>query len=739
MENIIGASITRADAIGKVAGTAKYAQDIDFPNQLFLKCVFANTPHAIVRSLDVESAQNQEGVIAILTAKDVPCNEYGVVTNDQPVLCGPGSTKLFADHVLFRGDQIALIIAETEASAKQAEKQISVEYQPLPILTDPEKALADGTPIIHREQKNNILTENHLQLGDVEKAFDEADVIIESRYRTSLQEHAYLQPEAGVAYMEDGQIVVVTAGQWAHHDQQQIAHALQMPADQIRVIYGAIGGAFGGKEDISVQIHLALAVRKLQELGIDRPVKMVWSRKESFSGHHKRHPFIIDAKWGATVDGKIVAAKMHILTDGGAYASSSEPVLIVAAALSTGPYYIPNIKVDAFAVYTNNIPNGAFRGFGAPQVTFAAEMQINKLAQALHIDPVDFRMRNTIKENQPSIDGEPLPIGVSINQVIEACAQQAGWTKKQGAWALNKENKKPIKPRKDCQIGIGFASGYKSFGIPPDSCWATIELHGKDRIEKAILKHGGSDLGQGAQSVFKQITAQALRLPADLIDVIISDTKLSKDAGSTSASRMTFMAGNAIIGAAQIALENWQREDRPAIGEYQYSPQLKDPQGKPVQDPNRSFGYGYVAQAALVEVNKRTGLVKVLDLVCANDVGKALNPQQVRGQIEGAVVQALGYSLMENMIQINGELKTDSLTTYLIPTIMDIPSHLESIIIENPDPLGPFGARGMAEMPFGPVAPAIAAAVHDATGIWVDQLPLTSETMLAMLESRSKN
>lgn len=739
MENIIGTSIPRADAIGKVTGTAKYAQDLSFPNQLTLKCVFANIPHAIIRSLDVERAQQQDGVVAILTAKDVPCNEYGVVTNDQPVLCGPGSAKPFADHVLFQGDQIALIIAENDAAAKQAEKRIRVDYQPLPILTDPEQALADDAPVIHPERNNNILAENHLQVGDVEKAFQAADVIIESRYRTPLQEHAYLQPEAGIAYMEDGQIVVVTAGQWAHHDQQQIAHALQIPTEQIRVIYAAIGGAFGGKEDISVQILLALAVKKLHGMGIDRPVKMEWSRKESFIGHHKRHPFIIDAKWGAASDGKIIAAEMHILADGGAYASSSDPVLSVATALSTGPYYIPNIKVDALGVYTNNIPNGAFRGFGTPQMTFATEMQVNKLAQALQIDPVDFRLRNTIKEGQPSIDGLPLPTGISIDQVIESCAQQTGWANSQGAWKFVKEENKSQKARPNCRIGIGFASGYKSFGIPPDSCWATIELHGKDHIEKAILKHGGSDLGQGAQSVFKQISAQALCLPAEMVEVIISDTNVSRDAGSTSASRMTFMAGNAIIGAAHKALENWRREDRPAIAEYQYSPHLNHLQAKRLKNPCRAFGYGYIAEAALVEVNTLTGQVKVLELICANDVGKALNPQQVRGQIEGAVVQALGYSLMEKMIQVNGKLITDGLSTYLIPTIMDIPARLESIIIETPDPLGPFGARGMAEMPFGPVAPAILAAVHDATGIWVDELPITPEAMRTILESRSEN
>jgi CO/xanthine dehydrogenase Mo-binding subunit len=735
MENIIGTSVTRADATDKVAGKTKYAQDIDLPGQLYMQCVFAKTPHAIIRSLVIDQAQKLEGVIAILTANDVPCNEYGVITNDQPVLCGPGSSKPFADHVLFPGDQIALVIAETEAIARQAEKLITVSYESLPIVTNPHMALLPDAPLIHPERGNNLLCENHFQLGDVEHGFRNADVIIESQYHTPLQEHAYLQPEAGIAYMQDGQIVIVSAGQWAHHDQEQIAHALKMPKEKIRVVYAAIGGAFGGKEDISVQIPLALAVKRLHEMGINRPVKTVWSRQESFIGHHKRHPFVIDAKWGADKDGRLTAAKMRFLADGGAYASSSQAVLSVAAALSTGPYYIPNVQVDAYVVYTNNIPNGAFRGFGAPQATFAAEMQINKLAQALQIDPVEMRLRNTIKEGQPSLNAQPLPPGISIDQTIAACTQQAGWEIKDGVWNLNRTTCKKSDFSSAKRIGIGFASGYKSFGIPPDTCWAAIVLHGKNSIEKAILKQGGADLGQGALSIFKQIAAQALALPIEQIQVIISDTNQAEDAGSTSASRLTFMAGNAIIGAAEKVLQNWHDGQRPAIAEYQYSPHLKNHPEEDDSDPHRAFGYGYIAEAARVEVDMRTGQVKVLDLICANDVGKALNPQQVQGQMAGAVVQALGYSLLENMIQVNAELKTDSLTTYLIPTIMDIPAHFDPIIIEHPDPLGPYGARGMAEMPFGPVAPAIAAAVHDATGVWVDRLPITPEALFTKLQS----
>jgi len=731
---IIGSSINRFDAIDKVTGKAKYAQDINISGQLTLRCVFAMQAHAIIRTMDVSKALELDGVITILTAKDVPCNEYGVIFNDQPVLCGIGSSRKYADHVLYQGDQVALIIAENENIAKQAEKLIVIIYDPLPVISDPQKSIIDSSTIIHREKTSNILCKRNIRTGEVDDAFQRCDVIIESQYRTPTQEHAYLQPEAGIAYMHDGQIVVNTAGQWAHHDQEQIAHALQIPKERIRVIYSAIGGAFGGKEDISVQIPLALAVQRLHEMDIHRPVKMVWSRKESFIGHHKRHPFIIDAKWGATKDGHILAAEMRMLIDCGAYASSSEAVINVASVLSTGPYFIPNTNIDVVGVYTNNIPNGAFRGFGTPQVTFAAEMQINKIAASLGIDPVEIRLRNSIKEGQPSIVGTPLPTGISIERVIRQCARDFGWIETNGKWHRKIYQAKANRGSGKKVTGIGFASGYKSFGIPPDQCWAIIELHGTEKIENAVVKHGGADLGQGAYSVFKQFAAQALHVSLDIVSVDASDTHTSRNAGSTSASRITFMAGNAIIGAAEKALNNWKAGQRPAIGNFQYKPIQENNGDDAKADPYQLFGFGYVAEAIRVQVDLETGMIKILDLVCANDVGKAINPQQVEGQMAGSIIQALGYATLENLIQEGGTLRTQGLATYLVPTIMDIPENFKPIIVETPDPLGPYGARGMAEMPFGPVAPAIAAAVHDATGTWIDELPMTPERVINALQ-----
>ncbi len=330
--------------------------------------------------------------LAVFTAKDVPVNEYGLIMPDQPVLCGPGSRKQFADRVRFIGDQVAVVVADTEEAAAEAVRRIQVTYEPLPLVTDPKLAMAADAELLHPERETNVFCHYRVRRGDVETAFAQADVIIEGTYQTPAQEHAYLQPEAGLGYIDgEGRVTVEVAGQWTHEDQDQIAHALGLPAEQVRVIYPAIGGAFGGREDMSVQIVLALAAWRLHQRGIDRPVKIIWSREESIVGHHKRHPYKIKSRWGAMRDGKIVAAEVELIADGGAYAYTSTKVLGNATFVAAGPYEVPNVKVDSYAVYTNNVPGGAFRGFGGPQSSFAAEMQVEKLALALNMDPVEIR------------------------------------------------------------------------------------------------------------------------------------------------------------------------------------------------------------------------------------------------------------------------------------------------------------------------------------------------------------
>jgi CO/xanthine dehydrogenase Mo-binding subunit len=735
----IGQSQKRVDAYGKVTGKTKYPGDINLPDQAYMKVLFADRPHAIIRKIDTSRAESSDGVLAVFTAKDVPVNEYGLIMNDQPVLCGPGSSKPYTDRVRFVGDQVALVVAETEEIAAQARNLITVDYEQLPVITNPVEAMKSKEILLHPDRDSNIFCHYRIRKGEVDSAFTQADVIVEGEYHTPAQEHAFLQPEAGLGYIdEEGRVTVQVAGQWTHEDQEQIAHALGLPLEKIRVIYPAIGGAFGGREDMSVQIILALSAWRLHQRGIDRPVKIIWNREESIIGHHKRHPYLLRARWGATKEGKVVAADVEVIADGGAYAYTSAKVLGNATLMCTGPYEIPNVRVDSYAVYTNNIPGGAFRGFGGPQGAFSAELQMNRLAEALGMDPVEIRMRNLLHEGSLLSVGTPLPKGVTIPQVAEKCALKAGWEKTSLGWQRpkGKDNLWPnLPPPKGIYIkrGIGYACAYKNVGFSfgaPEHSWATIELHGGAEIEEVILHHAGADVGQGSHTVMVQMAADALGVKAEKVHLIVSDTANTENSGSASASRMTFMAGNSIKGAAQKALEKWQAEERPAIGRYKYRPPKTtpfDPQsGK--SEPN--FAYGYVAQAVAVEVDIETGQVHILDVISTNDVGHAINPQQVQGQVEGGVVQAAGYAILENFQQNNGIVQTKYLSTYLIPTILDIPDRIESLILEYPDPLGPWGARGMAEMPFLPLAPAVIAAVHDALGIWFFEFPLTPERVL---------
>ncbi len=729
--NIIGNSVPRIDAIAKVTGKARYPGDFQFSDQLVMKVLFAHRAHARVVDVDTTQAEAIEGVVMVLTAKDVPVNEYGLGTRDQPVLCGPHSGIEGADIVRFEGDHVALVIAETEEIAVHALKRIMVTYEDLPIVKTLGEALKEDAPILHSRLTNNIFHHNIVRRGSTEEAFRKCAVIVEGEYQTPVQEHAYLQPEAGVSFVdEQGRITVVTGGQWAHEDQEQVAHALELPLEKIRIIYPAIGGAFGGREDMSVQIILGLAAQKLNERGINRPVRIVWSREESIIGHCKRHAYTMKAKWGASAEGKILAAECEIWANGGAYVYTSPKVLGNATLLATGPYEVPNVSTDAYAVYTNDIPGGAFRGFGGPQAAFMAEMQVDKLAEALNLDPVEFRMRNLFHEGSTISMGSQLPAGVTIRQVVQKCAEEAGWTQGPDGW------KKPeLVPSEDSNIkrGLGIACGYKNIGFSygaPENCGAIIVLEGGEEIEKAKLFHAGAEVGQGAHTTFAQIAAEALDLSLEKLELHYSDTSNSLNSGSVSASRMTHMAGNSIIGAAKLALERWKAGDRPAVGSYVYRPPATSKMDNIDGHCTPNFTYGYVAQAVFADVNIQTGDVHLRDVISVDDVGKAINPTQVEGQIEGAVVQAAGYVVLENWKKRNTKALTKEFSTYLIPTVLDIPDRTRSVILEYPDPIGPYGARGMGEMPYLPFAPAVIDAVHQATGVRFHSFPLTAENVL---------
>ncbi|MEJ2607418.1 MAG: xanthine dehydrogenase family protein molybdopterin-binding subunit [Anaerolineales bacterium] len=732
--SLIGTSVPKIDARGKVTGETQFPGDIDRPDQAYMKILFAGRPHAVVRSVDTSAAEALSGVLAVLTAKDVPVNEYGLIMPDQPVLCGPGSSKPYADRARVVGDQVALVVAESEAIAAEAVKRIEVEYEDLPVLTDVLQAWKSNDVLLHPDRENNVFCHYRIRKGDVKKGFEAADVVVEGEYRTPAQEHAFLQPEAGLGYIdEEGRITVEVAGQWTHEDQAQIAHALDLPKDRIRVIYPAIGGAFGGREDMSVQIVLALAAYRLHQRGIDRPVKIIWSREESILGHHKRHPFVLRARWGASREGKILAAEVDVIQDGGAYAYTSTKVLGNATLMCTGPYEIPNVKVDAYAVYTNHIPGGAFRGFGGPQGAFAAEGQMNKLAEALGMDPVEIREHNIFREGSLLSAGTPLPEGVSMDKVLAACAQKGGWRQTKQGWARKPDGEEVEEGEAHLRRGVGFACGFKNVGFSfgaPEQCMATVELHGAGEIEELVLRHAGADVGQGSHTVMTQMAAEAAGVSIDKVRLVASDTATSDDSGSASASRMTFMSGNSIRGAVAAALEKWHGEERPAVATYEYRPPATTPFDPQTGKSEPNFAYGYVAEIARVEVDTDTGKVHLLEVICADDVGQAVNPQGVHGQIEGAIVQASGYALLEDFQQEGGYVQTGLLSTYLIPTVMDIPERISAVVLEHPDPIGPWGARGMGEMPYIPLAPAIAAAIRDALGIWIDEFPFTPERVL---------
>ncbi|MBX3001075.1 MAG: xanthine dehydrogenase family protein [Caldilineaceae bacterium] len=741
----VGSSFQRIDAVDKVTGVAAYPGDIDIPGQAWMKTVFAGVAHARIRRMDTRRAEAAPGVIAVFTAKDVPVNEYGLIMPDQPVLCGLGSTPQ-AEVVRWEGDHVALVVAESAAQAEAAARLIEIDYEPLPVITDPLAAMQPDAPILHpnnfnfpygeRNLHSNVLLEYHLRRGDVDSAFAAADVIVESVYHTHAQEHAYLQPEAGLAHIRpDGRVEVVVAGQWMHEDQAQVAHALGLPAEQVVMRYPAIGGAFGGREDMSIQIVLALAAIKT-----GRPVKTVWSREESIIGHHKRHPFILKAKWGATKDGKVIAAQMDVTSDAGAYAYTSTKVLGNATLMCLGPYEIPNVHVDARTVYTNNCPSGAFRGFGAPQGHFAAEMQMTKLAAALGLHPVEIRRRNVLRDGSILATGSPIPAGCTAREVLEEAARQTGT----GDWGLVigdidktpvTSHQPPIPTSLDASRtriarGRGIAICFKNVGFSlgfPEHCHAWVELHGGAQVERARVGCVGADVGQGAHTAFIQIAAETLGIAPTQVELVADTTDVTGSSGSASASRMTFMAGNAIAGAAERALARWQDEERPARADFVFHPRATTGYHPETGESDPNITYGYCAQVADVEVDLETGHVKVKRLISVNDVGKAVNPQQVEGQIEGAVAQSVGWTLMENFIQKEGRTLTPHLSNYLIPTVADVVEEIVPVILELPDPQGPMGLRGMAEMPFIPTAPAIAAAIHDAVGVWYDQLPLTPE------------
>jgi len=729
MHKLIGASLPRPDATGKVSGSTRYPADLVKPDMYQLQVVFAHRPHARILAIDTDEALQLPDVLAVFTAEDIPYNAYGLIEPDQPALCG--------DVVRFEGDKVALVVAKSKDAAIKGAALVKVSYEDLPAVTDACAALAEDAPLVHPKRGTNLLSHFPLRKGDINKGFAGADIVLEETFTTSWQEHAFLQPEAGIAYLDaQDRVIIETAGQWLHEDRRQIAEMLKLPAEQIIVRYAAIGGAFGGREDLSIQHLLALAAWKLKHA-----VALVWSREESMLAHHKRHPVQIHTRWGAMRDGRIVAVEAEAIADGGAYASTSVEVLKDIALFATGTYDIPHLSVDGYAVYTNNIPSGAFRGFGAPQAQFACEGMVTRLAQALVLDPAEVRLRNLYREGSIEPTNQPLPAGVSAVPVLERCLEEVrtGWGYDQFGQPTF-QLPQPAEPY--MRRGIGIACGIKNVGYSfgfPEQATATVEVYGEAELERAVVRVGAADVGQGIQLALRQIAAATLQLPPECITMICDDSQQAPNAGSASASRLTFMAGRAVHDAARQAREQWSFTDNEqAVATEQYRAPVTSAVDPETYTSVPNYCYGYAAQAVEVEVNLLTGQVNVLRIISAHDVGQAINMQQVTGQVEGCLAQALGYALLEHFQIRDGRVLTSHLSTYLLPTILDMPVEITPIILELADPHGPFGARGMAEMALVPFAAAVSHAIHEATGVWLTQQPMTPERVLtALMKARS--
>jgi CO/xanthine dehydrogenase Mo-binding subunit len=726
-QQVIGQRMQRPDAVGKATGHTLFPGDLEMDGALTMKVLFSDRVHARILAIDTAEAERVPGVVAILTHRDVPVNEYGLIHADQPALCGDRVRSIF--------DRVALIIAENRRAAARARDLVRVEYEDLPALTDPRQAMQPGALTIHERWPDNIQSHQRIRKGDVEAVFARDDVVIvEADYFTPYQEHAYLQPEAGLGFIDDqGRVAVHSAGQWSHDDQHQIAHMLDLPLDQVRVIYAPAGGAFGGREDMSVQHLLALAAYCLDKRGIRRPVKVVWDRKESFRGHHKRHPYYMHFRSAATREGELLAVEATLIADIGAYSSSSSAVLNNAVSISTGPYEVPNVKVDGYNVFTNNIVCGAFRGFGSLQATFGAEMQMARLAAALGMDPVVLRLKNALHEGSILATQSVIPAGVSVRETLMHAAEVAGWT--------DRGKPQPEGPPVEGRLrGIGVAAGYKnvcySFGFP-EKCTARCELYGEGRIERAVIKTGVAEVGQGVLTVVAQVAAETLGLAYGQVQVVNEDTSEVPEAGSCSASRLSFMSGNAVKLACEAALQAWEAGQRPVVEERTYRPRpttMYDAETG-VCDPHVTYGYG--TQIAEVEVNAETGEIHLTRVWAAHDVGRAVNPLHVEGQIEGAIAQAAGWTLLEDFRSEDGRLRTRSLADYLIPTVYDMPE-IQPLVLEIADPQGPYGIRGLGEMPMLVLPPAILDAIHDATGLWFNSLPVRAEDVLLALKARER-
>jgi len=754
---LIGKPAQRYDARDKALGITKYGADFVMPGMLHAKVLRSKYPSAKILSINTHEAERLPGVKAIITAKDVPYNErasnvvgqtteIGAIQAIQPVLA--------KDRVRFLGEPIALIAAESLEIAEKATNLIKVDYEKLPVVSDPIEAMKPSSPLVH--EGSNILAKWKIAKGDIEKGFKESDVIVENTYYTQFQDHAYMELEGGVAWIDNDEVINIRLTTQVIEHYRDVAKVLGVPESKIRVIGTFIGGGFGGKEDVTVETFLALLVQKTK-----KPVKLIYTREESILAHDKRHPFVMKYKTGAKKNGKLVALKAELVSDAGAYAYLSPWVLLYATVHASGPYDIPNIKVDSKTVYTNNIFTSAFRCFGGTQVCFAYESQMDELAHKLGMDSLKIREINYIKR------GEKLPAGQRIESTV-ALAETAS-----RAW---KALEKPNKSKKGKRIGRGFASMMQSYGrltMLHDSshAWVGIEMDGS-----LIIRTGVPDLGGGQGSSLVQIASEILGIPGEDISIHLTDSSLTPLAGTTTATRQLYMSGNAVLQASRnlrnmilsrasqmlnVSKEELDLTDKKVIvkkGKKEiplvdvvkemaadglprnsfamFNAPFSKPLNSEMEQYERVFpDFTFGTQAAEVEIDEETGKIKVTQLVSSYDVGRVVNRNSVEGQMEGGAVMGIGYALLEDIKSEKGIIQAKNLAQYLIPTSLDVPE-VKTIILESKTGLGPFGAKGIGEPSMTPTAAAIANAIYDATGIRFTSLPITPEKIIMALKKK---
>jgi CO/xanthine dehydrogenase Mo-binding subunit len=725
----IGESVRRVDAIPKTTGEFAYSSDLHAAGMLWGHTLRSPHAHARILGLDYSEALTMPGVHAVLTQEDVPGQKrYGLEFPDQPVLA--------FDRVRYFGEPVAIVAAEHPEQARRAAEQIRVSYEELEPVVDLERA-TEQEPIHDRawthghgyrdDPRPNVLRHLVIRHGDPDA---QGHVSVSGVYELGIQDQAFLGPESGLAVPDgEGGVDIYVATQWLHVDRDQVAPCLDLAPEQVRLHLAGVGGAFGGREDLSMQLHSALLA-----LHTNRPVKMVYNREESFVGHVHRHPARIWAEHRADRDGKLVCVRMRVLIDGGAYASSSAAVTSNAAVFACGPYAVENALLESTCVYTNNPPCGAMRGFGAVQSCFAAEAQMEKLAQALELDPVELRLRNALAP------GDRLPTG----QRIEGSLPVAEVIRRAAELPVPEPEDLPRDPIRlpggagnttrgeGVRRGVGFAVGFKNVGFSEgfdDYCAARVRLLADGRAE---IHCAAADVGQGVVNVILQVAQTELGTE----DVVIAPhtTATVDSAGSTSASRMTWMAAGAVQLACRAALEERERTG----GEVDVERIYRHPRTSPL-DPETGqttgershVAFACAAMRVVAEVDVELGLTRVVWIGTAQDVGKAVNPQAVEGQIEGGTAQGLGLALMEE-IQTDGGLITNaSFTDYLIPTALDMPP-VDSVLVEVPEPDAPYGAKGMGEPPTVVSTAAVASALRDATGRELTRVPVRPDDIVGL-------